>query len=163
VRRYRTLTSARVRKLLATAISNVFVRENAPQQINIETRQRDVIMAAVRSKSDSDCTPELFHAAERECLLLMRTNAFKPFIRTSGYRLCVWLCHYIDMQAVVRHFAVAEEERRDRGSITTWTIDQEARAPQKAASEKNSSLLAPEASISTFPTSMASPSSDGAS
>ena len=97
--RYRLLQSAKLRKLLATAIHSHFIREHAPQQININTRQRDAITATVTRKGD-DCPAELFREAEREVLMLMETNVMKAMAGTATMRLCSWVLATVPMGAV---------------------------------------------------------------
>ena len=101
VRRYRTVQSKKARRLLAGCLSDSFIRTSSSQQININSRQRDAILAVV-DKKDAVCAVTLFDEAERECMLLMRTNVFKGFTTTSGYRLCAWLCHTLDVRGTTR-------------------------------------------------------------
>ena len=101
VRRYRTVQSKKARRLLAGCLSDSFIRTSSSQQININSRQRDAILAVV-DKKDAVCAVTLFDEAERECMLLMRTNVFKSFTTTSGYRLCAWLCHTLDVRGTTR-------------------------------------------------------------
>ena len=101
VRRYRVLQSKKARRLLAVFIADAFIRNSSEQQVNINSRQRDTILAIV-DKKDAVCPTTLFDEAERECMLLMRTNVFKSFTATSGYRLCAWLCHSLDVRGTSR-------------------------------------------------------------
>ena len=101
VRWYRALPSAAARKLLAVRMADTFIRQNAPQQINIDTRQRQVILAAISKKDDACSSPSLFSEAEAECMMLMRSNAWNAFTVTGAYRLCAWLCHHIVVEEAV--------------------------------------------------------------
>ena len=98
--RYRHVQSPKLRKLLATAIHEHFIREAAPQQININTRQRDAITVAVTRKGSDECSAELFKEAEREVLQLMETNVMKAMSGTSTVRLCAWVLATMPMGAV---------------------------------------------------------------
>ena len=107
--RYRLLQSAKLRKLLATAIHSHFIREHAPQQININTRQRDAITATVTRKGD-DCPAELFREAEREVLMLMETNVMKAMAGTATMRLCSWVLATVPTGGLTEQMASDETE-----------------------------------------------------
>ena len=111
--RYRHVQSAKLRKLLAVAIHDHFIRENAPQQININTRQRDAITATVARRGD-DCPAELFREAEREVLLLMETNVMKALTGTATMRLCSWVLSSMPMGAVISSERAAGLVDRER-------------------------------------------------
>ena len=74
VQRYKRMQSTRLRKLLASYIHDYFIRANAPQQINLSTKMRDAITAAISRKSDEACNAELFKEAEKEVMTLMNSN-----------------------------------------------------------------------------------------
>ena len=97
VRHYRVLQSKKARRLLAIFVADAFIRTSSLQQININSRQRDSILAVV-DKKDAACSATLFDEAERECMTLMRTNVFKGFTTSRSYRLCAWLCHSLDVK-----------------------------------------------------------------
>ena len=126
VRRYRSMQSKKVRRLLAGFIADAFVRANSPQQINIHSRQRDSILAIV-DKTDAVCPVTLFDEAERECRLLIRTNVFKGFTATNGYRLCAWLCHSLDVRAVLRPVVGETNSAQSEaaGTELSWITGQE--------------------------------------
>ena len=107
--RYRHVQSARLRKTLAAAIHDTFVREHAPQQININTRQRDAITAAVTRKSD-ECAADLFRDAEREVLQLMETNVMKGMQHSSAMRLCSWVLASVPTSGLVELAAADDHE-----------------------------------------------------
>ena len=107
VRCYRALSSPTARKLLALRIADAFIRPQSECQINISTRQSGAILSALDVRGESGCTLTLLDDAERECLMLIRTNAWKAFTATSSYRLCAWLCHQIDVSDAV-HELTAE-------------------------------------------------------
>ena len=108
--RYRTLTNKQLRRRIARSLVDTYIVEGAPQQINISTRQRDAILAAINKKSEDAITPSLFREAEREVSLLMDSN-LKPFIGNSKHRLAVWCYHAIDVNA-----ALENTVSHDRGS-----------------------------------------------
>ena len=90
VTRYRRLGNGKLRTVLANEIYGVFICEGAPQQININTRQRERIAAVIR-KQPSEFPASLFVDAEREVRLLMETNLMKTFKGSDKHRLCAWL------------------------------------------------------------------------
>ena len=100
--RYRKLLlTSKARRTVAMHLFDTFISEGSEHQINISTRQRDSIAAAVRKGKEDACTPTLFQEAEREVSLLMETNLMQVFTGTEKHRLCVWLYHAIDMRVVV--------------------------------------------------------------
>ena len=107
--RYRNVQSGKLRKMLAVAIHAHFIRENAPQQININTRQRDAISATVARKGD-DCPADTFKEAEREVLLLMETNVMKTIAGTHTMRLCSWVLASVPTSGLTEPIAVDESE-----------------------------------------------------
>ena len=107
--RYRLVQSAKLRKMLAAAIHEHFIRENAPQQINLSTRQRDAITATIARKGD-ECPAELFKEAEREVLLLMETNVMKSMAGSSTMRLCSWVLASVPTSGLTDVLSVDESE-----------------------------------------------------
>ena len=95
--RYSRMQSAKLRRLLGRSIYDIFIAANSELQINISTRQRDAVTAAVKKAGDSGFTPTLFFEAEREVLRLMETNVMKAFTQTAAYRTCGWLISTMDM------------------------------------------------------------------
>ena len=85
--RYRQLQSAKLRKTVATAMYETFVREGAEQQININARQRDGIGFCVTKRGDDSCANSLFDEAQREVMQLMETN----MLGSKAERQCAWL------------------------------------------------------------------------
>ena len=85
--RYRQLQSAKLRKTIATAMYETFIREGAQQQININARQRDGIGFCVTKRGDDSCSGSLFDEAQREVLQLMETN----LLGSSAEKQCAWL------------------------------------------------------------------------
>ena len=114
--RYRHVQSAKLRKLLAVAIHDHFIRENAPQQININTRQRDAITATVARRGD-DCPAELFREAEREVLLLMETNVMKALTGTATMRLCSWVLASVPTSGLTEPIAALDESESTRTPV----------------------------------------------
>ena len=90
VQRYKRMQSTRLRKLLASCIHDHFIRANAPQQINLSTKMRDAITAAISRKSDEACTAELFKEAEKEVMTLMNSNVLHT-LPSCRVRLCAWI------------------------------------------------------------------------
>jgi hypothetical protein len=120
VRRYHALISSATRKLLALRMADTFIRQDAAQQININTQQRETILNAVDQKGDQGCTLSLFSAAEVECMMLMRSNAWKSFTATSGYRLCAWLCHYINLGEAVQALTMDQATGGELATDLSW-------------------------------------------
>jgi hypothetical protein len=123
-RRYASISSAKARRLLAMDITDTFVRADSPQQVNISNRQREQIVAAVDKGSDDACTAVLFHDAERECVALMRSNAWNSFTASSGYRLCAWICSSLDVNGAVDAFAAASVAPNGSSGVS-WLLDSE--------------------------------------
>ena len=90
VTRYRRLANGKLRTVLANEVYDAFIREGAPQQININTRQRERIAAVVR-KPPSEFPAAVFLEAEKEVRLLMETNLMKTFRGSERHRLCAWI------------------------------------------------------------------------
>ena len=111
--RYRRLQTAKTRRMLASLIFDTFIAENAEQQINISTRQRDAIQAQLKRRGDDVATPQLFHEAEREVALLMETNVMKTFAGSAAYRLCTLVMAAIDVDKATGKWA---DERRGLAS-----------------------------------------------
>ena len=95
--RYRQLQSSKLRKLIATAMYDTFIREGAEQQININARQRDEIGFCVSKRGEDGCSASLFEEAQREVLLLMETN----LLGTKAERQCVWLMAQMPISAMM--------------------------------------------------------------
>ena len=91
VQRYRQLTRSHTRRTLAIFIFDEFIRSGAAQEINIGTRQREAITAAVAKKGDEGASVDLFKEAEKEVLMLMETNVVKAFQGSDMQRLCSWV------------------------------------------------------------------------
>ena len=118
VSRYRRLSTGKLRTLLANEIYDAFIREGAPQQININTRQREKIAAVIR-KSPSEFPAALFLEAEREVRLLMETNLMKAFKGSERHRLCAWV-----MAAVpLRHAAGMTIAEQNNDTLTMANAD----------------------------------------
>ena len=83
------------------------MRVNAKQQVNVSSRQREALLAVVDNKAAA-CLPSLFDEVEKECMLLMRSNAFNAFRNTHGYRLCAWLCYSLNMDTLARSLAARD-------------------------------------------------------
>ena len=116
-RRYRTLNSSKARKLLAPHIANAFIRLDAPQQININTRQRETVLNNIDNHQFSS---HLFYEAERECIMLMKVNAFKTFNATNKYRLCCYIYHTLDVREAVRALTVDVDMMDNDESNLGW-------------------------------------------
>ena len=106
--RYRLVQSPKLRRSLASAIYAHFIRENAAQQINISTRQRDAIAAVVSRKND-ECTVDLFKEAEREVLQLMETNVMKALSGSVTMRLCSWVLAAVPLGSLMPSSAAVDE------------------------------------------------------
>ena len=91
VQRYKKLRRPGTLKSLARCIFDEFIRPGAPQEININTRQRESITHAVTKKGNDSCSVDLFREAEREVLQLMETNVMKVIQNSPVLRLCSWL------------------------------------------------------------------------
>ena len=113
--RYRQLDAARARRMVATLIFNTFIAENAEQQINISTRQRDAIQAQLKKRGDDVATPQLFCEAEREVAMLMETNVMKTFTATPSYRLCSLVLAAIDLDKATGKWGAAQQPKRASG------------------------------------------------
>ena len=115
--RYRQLQSARARRLVGTLIYDTFVAENAPQQINISTRQRDTIQTTLKKRGDDACTPFMFREAEREVALLMEMNVMKTFTTTSAYRVCALALSAIDVNKASGKWTAKQRSDSDDGWV----------------------------------------------
>ena len=132
VRRYKQVGTARLRRALAVAIVDAFIRLNAPQQVNLGTQQREAITAAVQHKGD-DCPVDLFKDAEREVLQLMETNVLRAMAGTAALRQCQWV-----LAAVALPTSAAEVEGKEgRNAALLW---REAKGSVNAGAEESSLL-----------------------
>ena len=95
--RYKQLQSAKLRKAIATAMYDTFIREGAQQQININARQRDGIGFCVTKRGDDSCSSSLFDDAQREVLQLMETN----LLGSKAEKQCAWLMAQMPLTALV--------------------------------------------------------------
>ena len=109
---YRSLSSSRARRLLAERIVSAFIRQGSSDEINISTRQRDDILSSLAhgssgssSSRDGEASPTLFLEAEQECIRLINSNLWGSFTATADYRLCAWLCAYLDVSVAVATLA----------------------------------------------------------
>ena len=100
VQRYKRLQSARLRRLLAACIHEQFVRADAPEQINLSTKMRDAVQAAVQGKGEDGCAAELFRDAEREVLTLMSDNVLRS-LPAWHLRLCSWILAVVPTRALM--------------------------------------------------------------
>ena len=75
--RYRQVSRPGTRKMVACCIYGQFIKPGAPQEININTRQRDAITQGIWRNGDDGCRSDLFQEAEREVLMLIETNVMK--------------------------------------------------------------------------------------
>ena len=91
VHRYRRLRNAAVRRVVASAMYDIFVGDCASQKINLRADQRTAIEVALARPNDLACTAELFHDAHREVLQLIETNVIKSLEGTPGMWLRCWL------------------------------------------------------------------------
>ena len=114
VQRFRQMTRPATRKAIAGCIYRQFIRQGAPQEINVNSRQREAIGAAVSKKADDDCHAELFREAEREVLLLMETNVLRVMHNTARQRLCAWVLATMPLKAVTEP---ASDDSEDTHSI----------------------------------------------
>ena len=112
---YRSLSSGKARRLLAERIAGAFIRQGSENEINISTRQRDSILSTLQLTSTSSsssnrdeaaCSPTLFCEAEQECIQLINSNLWSAFTATADYRLCAWICTYLDVNVAVDTFAL---------------------------------------------------------
>ena len=111
--RYRQLQSAKLRKTVATAMFDTFVREGADQEININATQRDSIAMYVTKRGDDSCGSGLFDEAQREVLRLMETN----LLGSKAERQCAWLMVNMPLEALVG-VASSNDENGDSVSET---------------------------------------------
>ena len=122
VQRYRFLTRPSTRKALALCIYEQFVKPGAPQEINLATRQRELVAAGVLKKGEDGCHVELFREAEKEVLMLMETNVMKSMQGTAMQRLCTWIL------AIMPVRQITEGTGEGAGEGDEWGL----RASQKA-------------------------------
>ena len=100
VQRYKRMHTVKLRKLLAACIHDHFIRADAPHQINLSTKMRDAITAAVNSKDGDMCTVDLFHDAEKEAMTLMNNNVFRS-LPGNRLRLCSWILAVTPMNSLI--------------------------------------------------------------
>ena len=133
--RYRTLSHKQLRRRIARALVDTYIVEGAPQQINISTRQRDAILAAVAKKGDEAITASLFREAEREVSLLMDSN-LKPFVGSSRHRLAVWCYHAIDISAALECVVSSDRDAAAGGNRLSSLLRDTVSKTQSAGGSK---------------------------
>ena len=125
IQRYRRMMQPRLRKLLAAHIHSHFIRDGAAQQVNIATRQRDAIGAAVLHRSSDSCGLELFRDVERELLLLIETNVMKAIQGTPTQRLCSWVLASMPTSDLTDCLAGTEGEEDRAEYAGTFSVKEE--------------------------------------
>ena len=103
---YRRLNSSKARGLLADRIVGTFIRTGSSDEININTRQRNNILSTLLKTNDERCPSTLFLEAEQECINLITSNLWNTFVATADYRLCAWICSYLDINVAFEAYAV---------------------------------------------------------
>ena len=146
--RYRQLQNAKARRVVGQQLYDTFIAENAEQQINISTRQRDTIQAQLKKRGDDAATPQLFREAEREVALLMETNIMKTFSGTSAYRVCALVLSDIDINKATGKWA---EQKRGVQSDDGWGDNRMSLLASKHSSQGSRKL---EAELSAAPSSI---------
>ena len=112
VHRYQQLRDSRLRQLTCAWIHSTFIANSAPQQINIDNRQRASIESAI---SKGQATSSVFNSAQRETLMLIETN-LKQFSRTANYRLCIWILEATALSSL-QMLDAAQQDPHSSGSL----------------------------------------------
>ena len=90
--RWKQVRSHSLRHMLASLIFDEFIAEGSVHQINIEATQRAQLSAAIaKSRSSRKVAAELFDRAVKEVAMLIETNNWKTFCRTTAYVVCTGL------------------------------------------------------------------------
>lgn len=90
--RWKQVRSNALRHVLALLIFDEFIAENSVHQINIEATQRAQLAANIaKNKTGRKVPAELFDRAVKEVAMLIETNNWKSFVKTSAYVVCTGL------------------------------------------------------------------------
>ena len=114
--RYEQLRQASLRRWLAEQLHSAYIIDTAPNQININTRQRQSITDQLAA---GHCTAELFAEAKREVRLLMETN-LKGFKYSLSHRMCCWLVQatvYERLKRRLREDEALDSDAQQRESV----------------------------------------------
>ena len=116
VQRYRLLSRSSTRHALAHCIHAQFIRTGAPQEINLGTKQREAITAAVTRRGDDGCGVDLFKESEREVLQLIDTNVLKRAAGGSEQRSLQQLCQLVLSSMPLEALRAREADLDEEGS-----------------------------------------------
>ena len=90
--RWKQVHSHSLRHVLAMFIFDEFIAEGSVHQINIEATQRAQLSAALsKTRTGRKVPVELFDRAVKEVTMLIETNNWKTFVKTSAYVVCTGL------------------------------------------------------------------------